>query len=380
MSNTAKNHYVPRGYLKFFFGTENSIYRLDKTTGDIREFIGIKSVEILAMGKDLYTVTTPISEKDIIFYKRMFDIPELTKAHEDILNLIVNFMNNDLFSIFPKFTLKNKVDGTRNEEAQKIIDNYLTKTFAHIGPARMQEDLCTLHEKQFYKVRNEIIQHKNLGCIYPIEDKFKDPIFFKYIQLYSYIWQGLIKDAYAELVAKYGISTPSPAPIPNAPYFDLFYYVIFQYFRCPYFFNTFQNDDKAMILKTKHGVDIKNVQFLFLQHKTLDLLSKWHFDGMKPILIINNTKTHFITSDRPSINIYGKFLDTQSLIYTKGAFELFFPLSNEIALLYSERNCYKDIDVLTETDASKIEIWNKIIFENADRWVFASQNNFYDLI
>ena len=59
MSNTAKNHYVPRGYLKFFFGAENSIYRLDKTTGDIREFIGIKSVERLAMEKDLYTVTTP---------------------------------------------------------------------------------------------------------------------------------------------------------------------------------------------------------------------------------------------------------------------------------------------------------------------------------
>ena len=124
--------------------------------------------------------------------------------------------------------------------------------------------------------------------------------------------------------------------------------------------------------------DSNKFSFLMLQYSTIIWLANWHADGMKPILLKNATQIPFITSDRPSINLYGKLVSNVQVV--DGAFELYFPISNKLAILWSERPCYKNIPEISLNSDDEIKRYNRQIFDNAGKYVFSAKENVLDLI
>ena len=103
----------------------------------------------------------------------------------------------------------------------------------------------------------------------------------------------------------------------------------------------------------------------------------WFDKGLKPILLKNESDIPFITSDRPVINIYGKLVE--DIKNFDGPFELYFPISSNFAILWSDRKCYEDINelLLNKTD---IYEYNKQMFNNTDNYVFSSKQECFENI
>lgn len=368
MPNTKKNHYVPQSYLKEFFDPNGIIYRYDKSATKTKSF---SSTATIGFENELYTLKDKITEADKLLFEHMLPV-KLSIEDRKIINLLVNFLNDDMANLI-QIT-------TSNKEAEIFINN-LNKTVLnnHSNISRTQELLCTMHENCFYAARNLILKANSIAPLYPVSAEFKNPKYFVYFNLNCLAMNHLLNKLQEHILTnlehkltKQEINTLKalkyPCKFKYAPYYDLFFYAIFQIFRIP-----------EMIKTTFRSFnDTNKFSFLMLQYATIIWLANWHADGMKPILIKNNTKIPFITSDRPSINLYGKLVS--NVQFVDGAFELYFPISNKLAILWSERACYKNILEVPLNSDDEIKHYNRQIFDNAGKYVFSAQENILELI
>lgn len=368
MSNTKKNHYVPQSYLKEFFDPNGIIYRYDKSATETKTFF---STTTIGFENDLYTLKDKITEVDKILFERMLPV-KLSIEDRKIINLLVNFLNDDMANLIQITSSDKKAEDFINNLNKKILNN-------QSNISRTQELICTMHENCFYAARNLILTANSIAPLYPVSAEFQNPKYFVYFNLNCLAMNHLIDKLQRQIltspnhkITQQEIETlktlKNPCKFKYVPYYDLFFYAIFQIFRIP-----------GMIKTTFRSFnDTNKFSFLMLQYTTIIWLANWHTDGMKPILIKNNTKIPFITSDRPSINLYGKLVSNVHIV--DGAFELYFPISNKFAILWSERQCYKNIHEILINSDDEIKRYNRQIFDNADKYIFSAQENILDLI
>lgn len=368
MTNTKKNHYVPQGYLKEFFTTNGVIYRYDKSTIETKSF---HSTTVIGFENDLYTLKEKITEADKTLFEQMLPVKPSIED-KNIINLLVHLLNDDMANLITITSSDKKAENFINNLNKKILNN-------QSNISRTQELLCTMHENCFYVARDLILAANSIAPLYPVSTEFHNPKYFIYFNL-----NCLAMNHYKEKLRKQILansehrltqqeidalkSLNEPCKYKYAPYYDLFFYAIFQIFRIP-----------EMIKTTFRKLNDSNkFSFLMLQYSTIIWLANWHADGMKPILLKNATQIPFITSDRPSINLYGKLVSNVQVV--DGAFELYFPISNKLAILWSERPCYKDIPEISLNSDDEIKRYNRQIFDNAGKYVFSAKENVLDLI
>ena len=352
-----------------FFNNDGKIWRTDKSTGEPRDF---NSTLDIGVENNLYTVVSKITSQDVAFLQALLLTP-LTDIELNIIDNIVGILNDDFRSLDGlKISSKNHTKEI-SERLNLLLNDMLC---SKRDVSRNQEELCTMYEDDFYSVRDTILTSKSLDCLYPLPTEFRDPKYYMFFKVKAKAYNMMLKkmcniikkDAPEEFIYfKERIKKTKPK-IVNTPYYDLMFYSIFQMVRVPHFLHLFDEDGKAEKLRA-NGINIINVQFIYLHFETIRRLSSWHYQGLKPILVINQTSIPFITSDRPCFNIYGKLMDCG---YNSEAFELFFPISQDCALIYSKRSCYKDVHIIRESDENAINMWNKLIIDNANRYIFST--------
>ena len=84
MSETKKNHFVPKFYLKKFLNENEKIFVYDKKIKKTSNYSSLKSI---GMRENLYTVRCKISHDDILFYKKVVK-PDDDKMEEDFYKII----------------------------------------------------------------------------------------------------------------------------------------------------------------------------------------------------------------------------------------------------------------------------------------------------
>ncbi len=374
MSNTTKNHYIPQGYLKSFFNEHGEIWRYDKTTLQSKLFHSTKPI---GFENNLYTIKTKITPQEVFLFKKIIQI-KTSELDDNIIDNLVSFMNDD-FKEFDglKARSKKKQPTAEEQEALNFVNSELVQALSSdVDIVKNQEELCSMHENDFYLVRNAIVSSGSLDCLYPIPTRFENPKYFMYLKIKEICYKKITKKVSLYTHAKYNqnMGQNKSTQKLQTPYYDLFFYVIFQMFRSPKILQLFNTDIRAVRIKQTHNINMENIQFLWLQFNTIRLLSDWHADGMKPILIINKTNVPFVTSDHPVINIYGQLFDYRNI---EDAFELYFPITSKFALIFSTRECYKEINQFEQVSAKDIYHWNELIFNSADKYVFSPNNQLF---
>jgi hypothetical protein len=323
----------------------------------------------IALERGLYTVTQKISQYDIDFFKQ-FIKNERSSLDDQIIDLLVAFMNDDLGCLF-------SIVCENNSTTENLLNQYKNEILNNPEKAKTQEILCTMHENDFYIARDMILSTNSLDCLYPLPTEFENPKYFFYLKLHHLVYNSVLrkmctatKKEFPNIVRKNSHS--------KSVYYDLFFYVIFQEFRTSQLINLFDNNEQTEAIKLPKVINIKNILFLMLQFQTIQILTIQHLSEMRPVLIENNTNIPFITSDKPSINLYGKLVSDPT--YIDAAIELYFPLSKDIAILYSARECYKNIRKINIASVKDIQLYNQQIFHNADKYIFSSNANISNLL
>lgn len=359
MSNTKRNHFVPQHYLKEF-SQNGTIYRFDKNNNKILRFNGTNNI---CIEHDLYTLNKKITENDILFIKEIHKY-NLEKTDEDILKIIVDILNDDFKNLSDILNLK-------------IYPN-INDIFTSDNMLRNQEDMCSMYEINFFIVRDLIIKQKSIDFLFDQKKVYENPKYYIYEKLYDMYIFMLNKKIEETIEIKMPEIDKISQNHVESYLFDLLFYTIFQIVRTSDFLHSFENDKKIQGIELKHKISQKNVLFLIIQFETIHWMVYFYKKGLKPILLKNLTNISFITSDKPVINVYGKLVE--NVMYNDMAFELYFPISKDLALLWSEKSCYENTKeiVLNEED---VYAYNKQLFDNADNYLFSNkQENIENLL
>ena len=148
-------------------------------------------------------------------------------------------------------------------------------------------------------------------------------------------------------------------------------------FRTPNALNLLGNSCKDKKIATeiakKRGVNIENFTYLLAHFMPITLTDALTVDRFKVILLKNKTTSPFLTSDNPSINP-NLLMDNEISINEK-AFEIYFPLSPDLAVLISNQFIYtdlNDVDEIEITEEAIILHWNRLIIKQATRCVYCN--------
>ncbi|MFZ9181150.1 MAG: DUF4238 domain-containing protein [Rickettsiales bacterium] len=109
-------------------------------------------------------------------------------------------------------------------------------------------------------------------------------------------------------------------------------------------------------------------------YQTIDLTNRLVASGYKLVLIKNCSDLDFITSDNPSINTYSHIVKSGGNL-KEDEFEIFFPLSPKLAVLYGKKGDYYDLSTVEIKSMLQIRIWNAAIKEVAHRYIYSDQED-----
>ena len=374
MSNTQtkNNHFVPQFYLKKFLNSSNTLCMLDKKYGKKYER-NIQDLKRIASKKNLYSISKKISNNDITCYKIIFKLDDHYITNE-VINYLVAFLNDDFGSIVNLHTSSSaKIEPQHLEEIKKEIQ----KKIKNVGIAKRQEHLFCMYENDFQPIYDDILTQESILQIAKSNKTQMDHTIFPSI----YITKKILGSIANEMQKQFHQYDEMPEPVnflddfsPNK-YFDFLHYIINQHLRTPKIIDSkdFENDPKIQALLKKYNVCRTNIMFLFIHHHSLTMLDDLTRNKFKPILIKNATKVGFITSDNPCINIH---TTTYNALGSENL-EIYFPLSPNISILLTNKNCYENIDEIIATKNDILQ-YNKKIYEEADRYIY-STNNLKDL-
>lgn len=362
MSNTKKNHYVPKFYLKKFCDADNSIWKLDKTNNNIYHPEMLNSE---CSKKNLYTIKNKISEQEIDIIIKVFNLNENKTILETLMHLVY-FLNDEIGNLF-------SVKYSKDRKIEKQINNALNKGLNNNDISRTQEILITeLFEQRFIPIYEQIIQTNSIDFI---EQKYGEE------SLTFYSCTNLTKFVYIYLQRKLeGIAnTKIPKDmqaitITDNIFYNFILFILLQEVRT---YNVIKQLQEAPALsKLKQYININNENFSFLSMIVILLLftEKMFFKNtaFKFILLKNETGIDFITSDCPCVNIYSSFIKDRLL--QEYEIEFLFPLSPKLSILITDKTCYTTNNIVIKKEKD-IDIYNKTIINTAHRYIYSNSNN-----
>lgn len=368
LCDTKDNHYVPQFYLKSFLDKNLYIYFFDKETKNYRSTQKLKEI---AFKTHLYTVKNKINQMDVLLFKKIFQLSISNDFEQMFLNWLMAFLNDELKKLF---TLKHKYDKEIEIKVNDVIKNLLD------GPdfSRNQELLFTFYENKFQSVCNEIIKTEKL---FLRESNQYNPISYLAFGTLGFIMKMMVKKMsliFKEKKLEYiHFDLSKCSNFESDSYLDMVHYLIVQYFRTN---KRIKVGDSIELLSTTireatgESATPSNIMFLLIHMHSLNIVDKLIKSKYMLILVKNKTEIPFITSDNPVINTYANMLkdvDLQNL-----PFEIFFPITPNLAILYTnvciDPNINKSEMELTIEDKNKVIYFNKLIFKEADRYVFGN--------
>ncbi|MBK2095249.1 DUF4238 domain-containing protein [Francisella philomiragia] len=362
MSNKTKNnHYVPKFYLKKFLNECGVLFEKDFERNRILSRQN-KDLNKVGARKNLYTVheQQKITEEDIFHCERLFKLHNNIEKDIDFkyLRLFKDFLNDDIRAL-----LKSKLGVFRhsNKHAEQKINDIFDK-MDNTKSSRTQEDLYSFYENRFLEVYRKIIVDNGLNFQQEIEEPTEKLNYklYNYLQLEAFVMNFIYRKALTVAFPKKNIkldsSIGSSMIIANYDFFDFVGYMFVQYFR---------------INKLITEIDTflsRNVYFLY-NHIVSNILANQFIDkGYKLVLIKNNTRIPFITSDVPIINIFAEVNIEEGV----ELFELYYPLSNNLAVLFTNKEGYLENNF--EANHEQVKHFNQAMIYSSYRYIYCSND------
>lgn len=375
LCNTKNNHFVPQFYLKSFLDDSNNIYLWDNKNN---KCYTSKKLEYIASKKNLYTITEKISSNDIDWFRKTFKVSIDNFMTQTYLFTLVCFLNDEFANLFSIETSDKEIQEILNREIKSLLNEKVS---------RNQELLFSLYENDFYKNYIDILEQEHINL--PLKST-EDPFLYLASKITKFIYSRFGTKVHLSVSEKLkeikqdnqeNFVNLEEVKIEPNPYYDLWHYILIQYFRTEKIIKFFglpeENRKRLNTIAEINRFNSENVIFLIIHYQSLNILDKLIQDNFKLILIKNDTNINFITSDNPAVNPYSTIVMDRDL--QDAEFEIYFPLSPKLAILCSKnflhKNYDKDLSEVKITSIDEVDYWNKLIVKTANRYVYATSEN-----
>lgn len=368
---TKGNHFVWRKYLEAF-SQGNKVFVKDIKDGNAFQ----AQTDSIAKKNDLYMLTSRISDAELrMLFQTITTMPAeeawLFKEFNEYTMMLVNYLNYDLSYLITK-PLGHEVKERWNESIKNKVDKKYTQ--------RIQEKLFTFYENNFYPVYkrllnkdasfyNDIFSEKeksidNFKCIFSYKMErffYKESIRFLLGQNASLL-KSTINHIYNEVKENNEFMNDNSELIMG---FVIF--ILTQHYRTLKKINSYKNAVYAVESLEPHDFNIQNMQSLCIHLYPVINACILMQKEYRIAFLSNNTECKFITSDHPVINTYRKVMENK---FHCSEFELFYPLTPMLAVLFTRRGFFKNKPEveLTEDDVKE---YNKLTIEEADRYIYS---------
>lgn len=361
LCNTKNNHFVPQFYLKSFQDSSGIIYCFDKETHRIHQ---TRSLKEIGCQKNLYTITTKITKEEIACFEYLFKLNLNLPLEKQFILYLTSFLNDEFKNLFD---LKYK----KNKQLEIKVNKMMAQILNSPDISRNQELLFSFYEGQFQPIYQQIIRTEQLSCVKPEQIRPVSYLAFQTMVFILHIMERKLKkflDRYAPVT-----STPIQKisnPFTKDPYLDCIHYLITQYFRTSKLLRSSLLEELGKTFQPKKRINTDNIMFLFIHFHGLNIINTCINEKYQLYLIKNLTDLAFITSDNPAVN---PFSGICSPGISPANFEVFFPLSPKLGMLYSNCCLYSSTDsVITIEDKCKIDYWNKLLLKECERFVYGN--------
>lgn len=165
--------------------------------------------------------------------------------------------------------------------------------------------------------------------------------------------------------------------VSNENIFKFYSLILMQYFRTKRIYDDLKKGIDELVceeLKTDSN-EIFNVQNIITPFRQIMSYNVAHYlitTKSKTILLKNNTSQEFITSDQPVLNTYA---DYSTLNRHTDKFELYYPITPNIAILISNNDKY---DNVSELNLDEVDYYNRKIINASQMQVYCSKANSLD--
>lgn len=389
MNNTKNNHFVPQGYLKNFLNDKLSLYKYDLDNS-------LKSYEITNLKKEcscknLYSTKQKITYEEIRFTCKLAGYND--EVEIDFCKKICDYINGDFFSF-----IDNTCPIHIPLEYHKMFMTYIKGILDEKSISRSQENIFTsVYENDFYNILDKIIKSESIDFLNNNMNSSSVSLYL-YVKLEAFLHKSAFKIINKKLKEVYP-NLPNTKEIEENLgklkfntnlYVDLIHYLIIQYFRTEKQIDNLKN---SLIHLKKYwksqyadyqlpdyvqkfiGLNEDSFIFIFIHLKSIYLVESLINSQYKLLLLNNDTEVPFITSDSPCINIYASYIDPFEL--QGNDFEIYFPISPTLALLYTNRTGYKNIEntEITLNNEKMILQFNASIKKLAKRYLYSNINS-----
>ncbi len=383
-----RSHLVWQHYLNSF-ATRGKIYGKNKETGDIFK----PSTENISVSKSYYRLEEKIGKDDIFLYKEMFYRKDnISEMEADFLNQLIDFLNNKVKC----FTCEDKTFFLPDTILEKIDKNAL---------ARNQEELFTFYEENFYNIYKLLLNkdasfyNRHLVDKNRMIENYENSIYYKT----SLFFLRKAKDLSVRILNenkkfdeaidvqknyKENIKVLEEIVKDIINNFEDFY---------PYYFLSFFLTQNCRVSKTIKEIwaindeiennekfkeyrgrfNFKNIAVIFTHAHIYRLGKNLIFKNYKIVIIENKSKIPFITSDNPIINIYAHYIAPEEL--QEDQMEFYYPLSPHVAILFTNRHCYQNIDIIYAND-NEVKVYNKTLFDMSETFVYSIDKTSLELL
>jgi len=378
---TKRSHTVWRAYLKEF-ASENKLYIKSKEDGKIFR----TATENASVVKNIYELDKKISKNDLELYKAIyFPTVKMHIEESKFLNKIIAFLNNDI-----EFFM-GETSSPLNDVLLRSIDKSVLK--------RNPEELFTYYEENFLPIHklllqknasfynNSIYNCEAMGSVVAVGIAQTSLFLFRKIQdlvcrllnqkdLNDLSDQGkqdmknacnTIEDKLEQELLFYNKT--------NSNMHNFIIFITSQIARTQKSY-TLQTLLEKLIIKISSGKNIncnaKNILALICHHGMYQLCDNLIAGQYKIIFVTGTDNLEFITSDCPIINLYAQHKEAAYL--DKNELEFYYPLSPQLAMLFSNRECYKDV---AEFQASPRDVFqfNQAIYNESYKHVYSKNED-----
>lgn len=355
MNNTKNNHFVPQGYLKNFLNEKSILYKCD-LDNDLKIY-EVTNLKKECSCKNLYSTKHKITYEEIQFFCKLAGYND--EVEINFCKKICDYINGD-FSSFIDIACPLNIP----LEYHKMFMSYLKEILDEKSISRSQENIFTsVYENDFYNILDDIIKSESIDFIKNNVNASNVSLYL-YVKLEAFLHKSAFKIINKKLKEVYP-NLPNTKEIEENLgnlkfntnlYLDLIHYLIIQYFRTEKQITNLKN---SLLHQKKHwkshyadyqlpdyiekflDLNEDSFIFIFIHLKSIYLVESLINSQYKLLLLKNETEMPFITSDSPCINIFASYIDPFEL--QRDDFEIYFPISPTLALLYTNRIGYKNI-------------------------------------